>query len=78
MLIIAHRLATIKNCDMIIVLDEGEIIEQGTHQELLEKEGQYYRLWQMQQGNYESEEVIDHEEKEIISNDIIDEEEMTY
>lgn len=52
MLIIAHRLATIKNCDRIIVLDKGEIVEQGTHEELLGLRGQYYRLWEMQQGNF--------------------------
>ena len=52
MLIIAHRLATVKNCDLIIVLDKGQIVEQGTHEELLEKQGQYYRLWEMQQGNF--------------------------
>ena len=52
MLIVAHRLATIKDCDKIIVLDKGEIIEEGTHSELLEKQGQYYRLWEMQQGNF--------------------------
>lgn len=51
MLIIAHRLATVKNCDVIIVLDKGEIVEQGTHEELLEKQGEYYRLWEMQKGN---------------------------
>ena len=50
MLIIAHRLATVKNCDVIIVLDKGKIVEQGTHEELLEKQGEYYRLWEMQQG----------------------------
>lgn len=49
MLIIAHRLATIKMCDEIIVLDKGEIVEQGTHDELLKKQGYYYRLWEMQQ-----------------------------
>ena len=52
MLIIAHRLATVKNCNKIIVMDKGKIIEQGTHKELLEKKGQYYRLWEMQQGNF--------------------------
>ena len=52
MLIISHRLATVKNCDKIIVMDKGKIIEQGTHKELLEKKGQYYRLWEMQQGNF--------------------------
>ena len=39
-------------CDKIIVMDQGEIIEEGTHEELLEKKGQYYRLWEMQQGNF--------------------------
>lgn len=52
MLIIAHRLATVKNCDEIIVLDKGQIVERGTHNELLEKKGEYYRLWEMQQGNF--------------------------
>ncbi len=52
MLIIAHRLATVKNCDQIIVMKQGEIVESGTHEELLEQRGEYYRLWEMQQGNY--------------------------
>ena len=52
MLIIAHRLATIKNCDKIIVLEQGEIVEQGTHKELISKKGKYYNLWEMQQGNF--------------------------
>lgn len=52
MLIIAHRLATVKNCDIIIVMDKGAIVEQGSHEELLEMRGQYYRLWEMQQGNF--------------------------
>lgn len=56
MLIIAHRLATVKNCDLIIVLDKGQIVEQGTHEELLERKGQYYRLWEMQQGNFKIQE----------------------
>lgn len=56
MLIIAHRLATVKNCDLIIVLDKGQIVEQGSHEELLERKGQYYKLWEMQQGNFKIDE----------------------
>jgi ABC-type multidrug transport system fused ATPase/permease subunit len=43
--IIAHRLSTVKNATRILVLDNGEIVEQGTHQELLELEGYYYKLY---------------------------------
>ena len=50
MLIIAHRLSTIKDCDKIIVLDKGEVVEEGVHEELLSKKGRYYELWTMQQG----------------------------
>ena len=52
MLIIAHRLATVKNCDKIIVMDKGQIIEQGSHEELLKLRGKYWELWEMQQGNF--------------------------
>lgn len=47
-IIIAHRLSTIQSCDKIIVLHKGEIKETGTHQQLLEKQGLYYRLYQLQ------------------------------
>lgn len=43
--VIAHRLSTVKNSNVIIVLDHGYIIERGTHEELLEKKGQYYQLY---------------------------------
>ncbi|MBR3148225.1 MAG: ABC transporter ATP-binding protein [Alphaproteobacteria bacterium] len=49
---IAHRLSTLRNMDRIVVLDKGVIIEQGTHNSLLRKRGEYYRLWQMQSGGF--------------------------
>lgn len=43
--VIAHRLSTIRNADKIIVLEQGRIVEQGNHEELLEKKGRYYQLY---------------------------------
>ena len=54
MLIVAHRLSTIQHADNIILLSHGEILEQGTHQELLHLHGQYHKLYMLQ---YEKENV---------------------
>lgn len=48
-LVIAHRLSTITNSDNIIVMNEGEIVEQGNHQTLLALQGKYSKMWQLQQ-----------------------------
>ena len=49
-IIIAHRLSTVRNSDIIAVLEEGEINELGTHEELLNSGGLYSRLWKVQTG----------------------------
>jgi len=51
-IIIAHRLSTIMKANRIIVMDKGRIVEQGSHNELLLKRGEYYKLWKMQSGGY--------------------------
>jgi len=51
-IIIAHRLSTILKMDRIIVLDSGTIIEQGTHQQLLDRKGKYFEMWQHQSGGF--------------------------
>ena len=47
-LVIAHRLSTIRNANKIIVLDQGELLEMGSHEELLEKGGHYKKLYDLQ------------------------------
>lgn len=47
-IIVAHRLSTIINCDKIFVFDKGKIIEQGTHEQLLNLNGYYKNMWNIQ------------------------------
>lgn len=51
-IVIAHRLSTVQKMDRIVVLEDGKIAEQGTHKELLRKNGTYARLWNHQSGGF--------------------------
>jgi ATP-binding cassette subfamily B protein len=51
-LVVAHRLSTVARMDQLVVLDRGQIAENGTHQELLRLGGTYARLWQYQSGGF--------------------------
>ena len=46
---VAHRLSTVKNCDIIIAMDKGRIMETGTHNELMKRRGYYYNLYATQE-----------------------------
>lgn len=59
--VIAHRLSTIAHLDRILVFHQGEIIEDGTHEELIQKNGHYARLWSMQAGGF----LPEHEDEPV-------------
>lgn len=79
-LIIAHRLSTVRNCDRIYVMEEGRIVESGTHDELMTKGGAYYDLWSSQVIGLSSEDDEQSQEGRSDGEDAMntDEEEMTY
>ena len=58
-LVIAHRLSTVMDADQILVLSHGRIVERGTHRELLALDGEYARMWALQQRAAEAEAVLE-------------------
>lgn len=64
-IIIAHRLSTIIHADEILVLEDGEIIERGKHEELISHGGVYHRMWQAQLENNQNEK---HSQDENVAN----------
>jgi len=58
-LVIAHRLSTVMDADMILVLNHGRIVERGTHRELLAAGGEYSRMWALQQEEALAEAVLE-------------------
>lgn len=60
-IVIAHRLSTILRMDRIIVLEQGRIIEQGTHQQLLDKQGKYATMWKHQSGEFLDDKNLNYE-----------------
>ena len=51
MILIAHRLSTIMNADKIFLLKDGKLVEQGSHEELINANGKYFKMWEIQTGN---------------------------
>jgi len=63
-IVIAHRLSTLAKMDRILVFDKGKVVEEGSHDELLERGGHYFYLWQMQAGGFLPDDHTESEEDE--------------
>jgi ATP-binding cassette subfamily B protein len=58
-LVIAHRLSTVMDADQILVLSQGRVVERGTHRQLLDMQGEYARMWALQQEQAEAEAILE-------------------
>jgi ATP-binding cassette, subfamily B, heavy metal transporter len=63
--VIAHRLSTVMDADQIMVLSQGRILERGTHRQLVEMQGEYARLWALQQQEAEAKAVLEETEEAL-------------
>ena len=66
--IIAHRLSTVKHADQLIVLNKGNIVERGTHEELVEKDGLYAKMYQSQMREEYTHEVLKNSKENFVLN----------
>jgi ATP-binding cassette subfamily B protein len=66
-IMIAHRLSTIMQCDRIYVMDRGEIVESGSHSQLIAKGGRYFNLWKAQLPSYDANQTLDANQEVINS-----------
>jgi ATP-binding cassette subfamily B protein len=57
-IIIAQRISSVRKADCILLLEDGRIVERGSHEELLAKRGRYYKLWRIQTGVSDSDEAL--------------------
>ncbi len=66
---IAHRLSTLRKADRLVVMDKGLVVEEGTHDTLIEAQGAYWRLYEAQQRQAEAEAVLggSDEDKKVIA-----------
>lgn len=70
---VAHRLSTVVSADKILVLHKGEIVEQGSHSELLAMDGRYAKLWAIQTARHETDSLLDDAASDHVSNDDVGE-----
>merc|ERR1711879_557903 len=69
--LIAHRLSTVMHCDRIYVMESGRVVESGTHDELLEREGgTYARMWSLQQERRDDFDYVDGSDESLYSDDV--------